>query len=207
MLSPSAHEREETRLLQRLKHLQISEDLKVKEDIEVLRILSEQETQLTVKLNKINKIISKQERQLDSLEREIKIERLITKNLSDDLESISLELGEHRKVNVDIKLREATVKALKLGESKRLQKLQKQIFGEIDGVYSNLLVMTKSLDEQREMRDKVEVAVTAKYRKFYHSFKRWQVVWPTLHVWLYSESEIISSVNAISILQGKNLLP
>lgn len=87
-------------------------------------------------------------------------------------------------------------------EINALRELKKRIVGEIDGVYSNMMSTLDEIVEHRETRRSMEESLKSQLAVYQNSFKRWRNVWPTLNLWLYSESESVSSINSASILQG-----
>ena len=59
---------------------------------------------------------------------------------------------------------------------------------------------------QQKSRKNLEEDLQCAARKHQNCFKRWRNIWPTLNLWLYSESTSTSSVNSSSILQGKTII-
>ena len=73
---------------------------------------------------------------------------------------------------------------------------------EINGVHSNIQDIKDKIKECSNSFKLLSERLQLNYLSFSQAFTRWKNLWPILHIWLYSESNEISSINASSELRG-----
>jgi len=79
-----------------------------------------------------------------------------------------------------------------------IAELKLRISEELEGVLQNISKLKSRMESQKQDFDKSAGELNETFVSFFSAFKCWRNTWPTLHLWLQSEGEAVSSIHLVA---------